>query len=415
VIAALHDIKRLQGKKDAAGDYARLMVCGITLSHLEKTFLLYFRQYLISSKTEYKENKKFNLFTIGTVTVILQPLENPGEIYGYDIHKIYVEEIDELTIDKMLEAVKALNERCRQVMPNERDPCISFASTSQGQKGLYAIYNYFKKSGMGFVLIRGKTEDNHHLPKKLIRDMYKMYTPEEREVFMHGKFLAIAKGRVIPGFDWERNYLSYDLDERIEADEEILWGQDVNSGYNRGQAYVVRDSIIYCIKRYDFSDLMDAPKVLRHDFPMNRILWIPDVTIKESFRSFKEELRRYGIKIIYRKKNPGVEDSCFLVSKLFYLGQLFICKIARDMAEACSMAMRDKDNKIPKGVGARSPIHDVDGLRYVCSYVVLKYPGFQEVRKLIVDKRASLRAEEDKEELVKDLGHGYSEISPDAL
>ena len=413
-IAINNDIARLQGKKDRAGDYARLMVCGYTLSHLEKTLLIYFRQYLVSSKTAYIENKKFNIFTVGTVTVILQPLENPGDIFGLDVHKVYVEEADELTTDKMLEAVKALNERCRQVMPGERPPCICLASTSQGQKGLYAVYNHFIKSGVAFILMRGRTQDNPYLPKELVRDMVRTYTPEERKVFMEGMFLAIAKGRVLPGFDWGRNYLDYDLDGGIRPDETVLWGQDVNTGYNRGSAYVVREGVIYAVKYYDFEDLMDAPKVVRHDFPAQKILWIPDVTIKDSFKSFKEELRRYGIKIIYRKKSPSVEDSCFLVSKLFHLNQLAICKIAKDLAEACGTAMRDKDNKIPKGIGPRSPIHAVDGLRYVATFAVIKFPGFENIRKLIVDKRASLRNEPD-EELVKDLGSGYTEISPEAL
>jgi len=415
VIALCNDIKRLQGKKDRAGDYARLMVCGYTLSHLEKTFLIYFRQYLTISSTEYVENKKYNTFKIGTVTVILQPLENPGDIFGLDIYKIYVEEADELTTDKMIEATRALNERCRQIIPGERAGCICFASTSQGQKGLYAVYNHFKKSGIGFLLIRGRTEDNPFLDQGLVRDMIKTYTPEEREVFMHGKFLAIAKGRVLPGFDWERNYVSYDLDTKVRPDEEILWGQDINSGYNRGSAYVVRAGVLYALKRYDFQDLMDAPKVVRHDFPANKILWIPDVTIKDQFAAFARELRKYQIKIIYRKKSPGVEDSCFLVSKLFYLERLIICKIARDLAEACSIAMRDKDNKIPKGIGPSSPIHDIDGLRYVATYVVARYQGFDDIRKLIVDKRASLRSEEDKEILVKKLDSVYSEISPEAF
>lgn len=415
VIAIDDVIKRLQGKKDRAGDYARVMLCGYTLAHLEKTALIYFRQYLTISKTEHTESKKYNIFKIGTVTVILQPLENPGEIFGLDVHAIFVEEADELTTDKMLEATKALGERCRQTLPDERDPYVCFASTSQGQKGLYAVYNYFKKSGIGFILIRGRSEDNPFLPKKTLQDMHKMYTPEEREVFMHGEFLAITKGRVLPGFDWERNYVGYDLDTKVRPDEEIFWGQDINSGYNRGSAYTLREGVLYALKYYDFQDLMDAPKVVRHDFPVQKIYWLPDVTIKDSFKAFAKELRKYQIKIIYRKKSPSVEDSSFLVSKLFYLGRLIICKIARDLAEACAIAMRDKNNLIPKGVGQSSPIHAIDGLRYVATFVVAKYPEFDDVRRLIMDKRASLRGEDDKETLVKKLVAGYTEISPEAL
>ena len=651
VIAALHDVKRLQHKKDRAGDYARLLVCGYTLSHLEKTFLIYFRQYLDMSKTAYTESKKYNMFTIGTVTVILQPLENPGDIFGLDVHKCvssrsrvvirragrvlsvpiakvrvgdeaftragwkkvlavtptglkpvmevnglsltpdhevysdgtfreartlargiglaetsvsrvkawqalvegagrlsrivkgvveepgelrpalrgviaglallfrlvtgnaagrnrnewfrvvetavrlmvhwaiapfpekrfwdiraalcnvsgflddfagalppkravkegyvrrikrregrlrevydltvegsheffadgilvhncYVEEADELTTDKMLEATKALNERCRQVIPGERSPCVCFASTSQGQKGLYALHSHFKKTGVGFLLIRGRTEDNPFLPPELVRDMIKTYTPEEREVFMHGKFLAIAKGRVIPGFDWDRNFVGYDLDRNLDPGETVYWAQDVNSGYNRGSAYVVRGGILYCVKYYDFHDLMDAAKVVRYDFPEQRILWLPDVTIKDAYPSLARELRRYDIKIIHRKKSPLVEDSCFLVSKLFHLGRLIVCKIARNVAEACAMAMRDNDNRIPKGKGASSPIHALDGVRYVCTFVAATHEDFRDIKELILNKRASMRDEAGREKRIKHLKEGYLEINPEAF
>jgi hypothetical protein len=146
---------------------------------------------------------------------------------------------------------------------------------------------------------------------------------------------------------------------------------------------------------------------------MARILWLPDVTIKDSFPSFAAELRRYDIKIIYKKKSPLVEDSCFLVSKLCYLSRLIVCKIARDVADALGGAMRDKDNKIPKGVGPSSPIHTLDGARYVAVFVVSTHPDFEDIRKLILEKLASLRDGIEKERLVKALPNGYREINPE--
>jgi hypothetical protein len=413
VFSLLYAVKRLQGKKDRSGDYARLMVAGYTLAHLNKTFLVYMRQILDLSKTLYTENKKDNFFVIGTVTVLVVPMENPENIFGTDVHAVYGEEIDELTEDKAIEAVRALSERTRQQIPGERSPFLCLASTSQGTKGLYRIYNHFKKSGVGFVLIRGRTEDNLFLPASMIRDMKKMYSPEEKRVFMDGEFLAVAKGRVLGDFSWDRNYLSYDLDTAALPGETVYIGMDFNASYNRASAYMVRDEVIYCVKYYDFPDPQDAPSVFRHDFPEQRILWIPDVTIKDSFPQFARELRKYGIQIIYRKKNPLVEDTVFLVNKLFYTGRLMVCKIAKDVAEACALARRDKDNKIPKGIGPSSPIHAIDGLRYVCSFVCLRDKAFRDIRKLIIDKRASFRP--DSERPIQDLGSGYIQIHPDAL
>jgi hypothetical protein len=770
VFALLYAVKRLQGRKDRSGDHARLMVAGYTLAHLNKTFLVYLRQILDQSKTPYTENKKDNFFVIGTVTVFVVPMENPENIFGMDVFAIYVEEADELTEDKAVEATRALSERCRQQIPEERSPFLCLGSTSQGQKGLYRIYNHFKKSGTGFVLIRGRTEDNPFLPDALIRDMKKMYSPEEKCldydtpiltmrngvvchtrigrlsagcrvftrdgwqsvlkvrftgqkpamrlgsvrltpdhrvldngewveakdarnityydekeillwtyleelrtnvrivrqrllstmanggtgtrnrlyvegietitgairkwmegvkvsiftttygkkrmagclkvlsciistkirlitlcricwrfqekyinsftypmtacgskgskglrvgaarwakqrrvsaavksllrsiltlatasranlpfigrmwsgenrkeldtvlerlyalyvgkslssptpellssvltsaeavlqgmafcvpgstsvpvlsagsslgligqmvntvpinavrgtamknrrlvdieistrhefvadgmvvhncVFMDGEFLSIAKGRVLGDFNWERNYLDYDLDTELSPNETVMVAQDFNTGYSRASAYVVRDGVIYCIKYYDFSSPQDAPSVFRHDFQEQRILWIPDVTIKDSFPQFARELRKYRIQIIYRKKNPLVEDTVFLVNKLFYTGRLMMCKITKDLAEMCALAMRDKDNKVPKGIGPSSPIHGIDTIRYACSFICMRDRAFRDIRELIIDKRASFRP--DSEKLVQDLGSGYTQIHPDAL
>jgi hypothetical protein len=232
-------------------------------------------------------------------------------------------------------------------------------------------------------------------------------------VFMDGEFLAIAKGRVLGDFSWERNYLDYDLDTELRPGESVYIGQDFNTGFSRASAYVVREGVIYCVKYYDFPDPRDAPSVFRYDFPEQRILWIPDVTIKDSFPQFARELRKYGIQIIYRKKNPLVEDTVFLVNKLFYTGRLMICKIARDLAEACALAMRDKDNRIPKGTGPSSPIHAVDTVRYVCAFVCMRDKAFRDIRRIVIDKRASFRSDSDKP--VRDLGGGYIQIHPDAL
>jgi hypothetical protein len=396
VISLLYAVKQLQGKKDRSGDYARLIVAGITLAHLNKTFLIYLRQILDQSRSRYTENKKDNYFVIGTVTVLVVPMENPETIYGMDAAAVFVEEIDELTEDKAIEATRSLSERCRQQIPGFRSPFLALASTSQGQKGLYRIYNHFKKSGTGFVLIRGRTQDNVFLPKELIADMLRMYTPEEKRVFMDAEFLSIAKGRVLGDFSWERNYLDYDMDRELLPGETVYIGMDFNVSYNRASAYIVREGVIYCVKYYDFPNAQDAPSVFRHDFPEQRVLWIPDVTIKDSFPMFSRELRKYGIQIIYRKKSPLVEDTVFLVNKLFYTGRLMVCKIAKDVAEACALAMRDKDNKIPKGLGPSSPIHTIDGLRYACAFICMRHKDFRDIRELVANKRASFRSDSEK-------------------
>ena len=325
------------------------------------------------------------------------------------------DEIDELPEETMIEAMKSISQRVRQVMPNHRSPFIMAASTAQGMKGFYRLYCHYKKSGIGFVLTRARTQDNWYLPKEYILDLWKNFTETERKVYMEGAFLSVTQGRVIPGFDWDRNFEpESDLDLELIPGERVYIGQDFNSGYNRGSAWVARNGILHCIKRYDFPDADDMANIYRYDFPEQDIFWLPDVTIKDQYPHFARSLRKNDVHIIHRSKSPLVEDSCFLISKLCAQGRIMIHSQAREVAEAFSTASRGKDNKIPKGVGPNSPIHDIDGARYVCSYLALILPEFKDIRKGIMSHLASFRAGaqevEERVGAVRSLGAGYTRI-----
>jgi hypothetical protein len=62
---------------------------------------------------------------------------------------------------------------------------------------------------------------------------------------------------------------------------------------------------------------------------------------------------------------------------------------------------------------SNSPIHAIDGLRYVCSFICMRDKAFRDIRNLIIDKRASFRPDSGK--LIQDLGSGYVQIHPNAL
>lgn len=748
-IATLKLCLELEGEKDEGGLYAKIVVGGYTYAHLEQTFLIDFRAYLDTSKTPYHEDTKNHIFTVGTVQVILVQLLEPGKIFGQSVYACIVDESDELPEDVMIEAMKSLSQRCRQIMPNHRAPFLMSASTAQGMKGFYRLYCHYKKSGIGFVLIRARTQDNWYLPKEYIIDLWKNFTEIERKVYMEGQFLSVSQGRVIPGFDWNRNFIpESDMDLELRPGERVYIGQDFNCtvgetlvstihgpvmikdikvgdyvltrqgykkvltskcqgvrmvydfngitgtkdhiaitpqgektlweaknfyylkeqyskeqnrlqtalvklfqlkswimtdfygndglkvltthdentlqqtipysismciesiterylraiksttrmdtmiiglkalsacleksideytwqsqdvisvktfgskteikcllltaqkhfvkssvkslkklglkehilvklcavivdeslqlaaeqlstvltvelleegklvqitksavkkaleeyvakalstfvlavekrlsekvqqgiaknieiigtvpvtnereaevydievedaheffangilvhncGYNRGSAWIARNGTLHCIKRYDFPETDDMPNIYRYDFPDQDIFWLPDVTAHDQYPHFARDLRRNDIHIIHRSKSPLVEDSCFLISKLCAQGRILIHSQAREVAEAFSTASRGKDNKIPKGVGPNSPIHDIDGARYVCSYLALILPEFKDIRKGIMSHLASFRAgaEEMEERLaaVGEIGAGYTRI-----
>jgi hypothetical protein len=417
--AVEHSVKILQGRRDREGHRPRILLGGVTLSHLEKTTLGYIFQDFENSKTRYKYDSKNNVVTVGDVEIFPTPMQRPAEIMGYDVWASFPDEIDDLGIvsaaeDITFEALKAVNERTRQIIPGLRDPFVAMGSTSQGQKGLYRIYTQFKKAGTGFIKIRGRTWDNPYLPKDYAPSMAALMSPAEQKVYLEGEFLSVGKGRVFGDFDWDRNYLDTDMDLRIASDETMYWGQDFNQGYHRGCIAVLRNGTIYIVKRYEFPDIREAPKVVRFDFPTQRIFWVPDVTYKDEITHFTRELRQHDIRMIMRSKNPSVEDSTFLVNKLLYSQRLMITHEARETAESLARAQRDDKGLIPKGIGPRSPIHDADSVRLICFFLACNRKELADIRHLILDRRLDLLDEEDGEG-VAELNNDYISISSSAL
>lgn len=342
---------------------------------------------------------------------------------GALVHNCLLDEVDELPEDTMIEAMKSVSQRCRQKLPGQRSCFIMSASTAQGYKGFYRLYTHYKKAHIAFVLTRAWTEDNIYLPPEYIEDLKKSFTPTELEVFMHGEFLSVAQGRVIPGFDWKRNFVNETIYNLLAPGTRVFIGMDFNSSYNRASAWVSlpdKNGVyrMCCVKYYDFPDPLEAPNVFRYDFPEQDLFWIPDVTSKDSFPQFAKALRQNNVHIIYRKKSPLVEDSCFFISSMCYQGRAVIYEDAATVAEAFAQASRDKNNKIPKGVGPSSPIHAIDGARYATSYMGLVLPEYRDVRRSLMSHIATYRSiiedGDAEEQNVRDLGSGYTQIEGQA-
>ena len=366
-------------------------------------------------------------FVHGLVSILSGGTREVYDITVEDCHEFLTscgwakncDEIDELEEDVMIEAMKSVSQRVRQIMPNHRPPYIMAASTAQGMKGFYRLYSHYKKNGVGFVLTRARTQDNWYLPKDYIEDLWKNFTETERKVYMEGEFLTVTQGRVIPGFDWDKNYDSNDdIDLELAPGERVYIGMDFNQSYNRASAWISRDGCFHCIKYYDFPDPAESAKVFRYDFPYQEIFWLPDVTSKDLYPQYARELRKYGVHIIHRTKSPLVEDSCFLLSKMCLQGRLIVHSQAVEVADAFATASRDKNNKIPKGVGPSSPIHAIDGARYACSYMALVLPEYRDVRDGLMQHLASFRRSLEEPEgtnPVQYKGAGYTQLEGDAF
>ena len=160
VDATIKAIKYFAGKKDMEGKNPKIGICGITLTFLKKTFSGALIQVFDSTKTLYNYDKANNIIYVAGVELHLTGIYEEKDIFGFDWCAALVDELDELETYKAINVVKSINERCRQRIAGKRAPFLAFATTSQGLKGTYQVVHSLKKSGVGYVLIRGRTKDN---------------------------------------------------------------------------------------------------------------------------------------------------------------------------------------------------------------------------------------------------------------
>ncbi len=370
--AIFYAIQYFMGKKDKEGKNPKIGVCGITLTFLQKTLTGAIEQVLLNTKSSYRYDKKANIIYIGNVELHLTPIENEGEIFGFDWCACFVDELDELPIHTCIAVVKALNDRCRQAIVGEtRSPFLAFTTTSQGLKGTYQTIMNFRKIGMSYMIIRGRTRDNIYLQKEYVDAMYKMYNEKEIKCLLEGEFISIDSGLVFPDYNPTYNKLDIDLYNNLEPGCTVYIGQDFNFGFNKAVACIVKNRCIYVIKTYSFGDAREAPEVFRYDFPEQRIIWVPDMTYKEHFGDFAKELKSYGIRIAYRKCNPNIVSRNFAINKLLYARRLFLCDFASALDNALLIHQKDPKTGLPmKGQGENAPDHLTDALAYVVAHLL---------------------------------------------
>lgn len=284
---------------------------------------------------------------------------------------VVIDELDELDTQTAMAVVKSSNDRCRQQIDGWRSPAFIFCTSSQGLKGTYQTIMHFKKSGIGYVLMRARTRDNIYLPKDYVESMYSIYNEKERACLLEGQFVSIDSGLVFPDYDPSRNKLDEDLYEYARDEKKTIYiGQDFNGFGNNAVAFFIVDGSIVAIKDYEFPDIRRAPEVFRYDFPENEIIWIPDMTYKEHFVEFKKELKLFGIKVAYRSCNPLVGDRNFACNKLFIAEKLFVCPMCKDLETTLMTWQKDPKTGQPSKGGKGAPDHKGDCLGYVVHYLL---------------------------------------------
>jgi len=374
VLCILDIVRRYNGQDISVG------IGSITITLAQKTIYKDLEAILKRSHSAYSYNSKDNILTIGTVKFFFIAIEQPSNIYAYNLHIFLCDEIDELSQSKVLDANKAIRERTRLMLPNGRIPYIMYFTTVQGYRGLYNVVQTLKKSNQKYVMVRGLTKDNTTLSPSYVKSLYAIYDDNERLAYLEGRFVNLRAGRVYPDYDEEVNLCgAFEISEK----DIIFVGQDLNSGFSKAVAVVKREKKLFIVHAWSFTDIGSAPAIMRATFPKNKILWFPDASGKEILNGYKSEILSQGIELRMGTHNPSIVDRIFYINKLFRLGILNIC---RGKTEAVSEALKTRqfnDAGVPeKGSGETSPDHICDALEYVIYRLVRSDSDFMELKEL---------------------------------
>lgn len=363
------------------GYYVTFGIVGVSIKLLHQTVLKDLRSALNQGGINYTENVMKGTFVVGTVTFIYLPMSSPDEIYAYNFNGVLIDELDETPAEHVMPIIKAVQERARIILPETplmkaRDPFITISTTAQGLGGTYMLVEYFKQKGIGYIKIRGRTQDNTSLSPKQLQNLQRLYTPEEARAFLEGEFVNLSTGRVYYEFDPRQHiYTPF----TVRDTDCIYVGQDMNTGYNAAVAVIARANVLYIVRTFHWASPGEAPRLLRKEFPHNKIYLIPDSSGKEILAGYKEELDEYDIDISWDKTNPPITERVLAVNKAFRLKQLYVFDGLNKLKMCLETRDFDDQGKPRKGKGPDALDHEADAMEYAIWRIIHTIRGFENI------------------------------------
>lgn len=382
-------------------------VLGVTIKLLRRTVIADLLRFMDLSGISYQHNSQAGYIQVGQVTITYLQMQNPDDIYAFNFNCALIDELDELDAEKVPKVMKAIQERCRKMMPASqhfprRSSFVFFSTTAQGLGGTYHLIRSFEKQNaaakaagrpapLPYAIIRAKTEDNPYNDPTQITRLRALYTPEEAAAYLDGKFMNLANGRVWYSFDRSKHMC---MRFPIDPMEQIYVGQDFNLGINASCEFIVRGNVMYIIHSHHWLDMGDAAIRLRQYYPTNPILLLPDASGKEIMQGFTRQFEEQRIAIHWNSKNPSVTERVMAGNMMFRTGRLKVMQpepdeeLHKDDIDNVLMALEthDIDEKTGaprKGVGIKAPDHISDSLGYGVWRVIHNIQGYDDILEAI--------------------------------
>jgi len=155
------------------------------------------RDMLMNAGIRCKPN--WSTFTIeapGYGTVLFRSMEDPDRLVGYEVGHSLLDELDTLPAVKSEVIWQRALSRNRLRIHNGQRNSMAVGTTPEGFRFVYEQWGRDEKTAQskGYLLYRGKTTDNPHLPINYIDDLRAQYPAQLLEAYLNGEFVNLTDG-----------------------------------------------------------------------------------------------------------------------------------------------------------------------------------------------------------------------------
>jgi hypothetical protein len=322
---------------------ARIGIYEPTVDLIKRIIYPRFEDIFANSGLRYKLNKSDGIMEVwlpsGKAEIIFRSMDNYARIIGYETHHAILDEIDTLSKDKAFEVWIRVLARNRKHFIDHRTGkqgvnTVGITTTPEGFNFVYNLWVKEHRDNPEYLLIRGRTADNYHLPPDYVESLRRTYPPQLIKAYLEGEFVNLVGNTVYDGFDRHLNGTDLTLADFTQT-QTIHIGMDFNVG--RMSAVVAmrptdadnNNKRLYVID--EFHDLLDTPAMIKaiiNRYPDRQITIYPDASGKsrKSNDASKSDLKllrdaRSNGKKVFRisvpSKNPRVRDRVVSTNTLF--------------------------------------------------------------------------------------------------
>lgn len=152
---------------------------------------------LTDANLEFEQNKSnFTLSLKGFGTVIFRTMDDPDRLVGYEVGHSLLDELDTLPTDKAeLVWQRALARNRLKITGGHRNT-MAVGTTPEGFRFVYEQWgrDCHLAESKGYVLFKGRTTDNKHLPADYVDNLRDQYPAKLLDAYLNGEFVNMNKG-----------------------------------------------------------------------------------------------------------------------------------------------------------------------------------------------------------------------------